>query len=50
MKTFDIEVQEILSRVISIEAQNPMEAVSIVEDLYKKEKIVLDYDDLKTLK
>lgn len=47
MKTFEIEIKEILSRVISIEAENSIEAVSIVEKLYKNEEIVLDYNDFK---
>jgi hypothetical protein len=47
MKTFEIEVQEILSRVISVEAENPTEAISTVEKLYKNEEIVLDYNDFK---
>lgn len=47
MKTFEIEIKEVLSRVININAENSMEAVSIVEELYNKEEIVLDYNDLK---
>lgn len=48
MKTFEIEIKEVLSRVININAENSMKAVSIVEELYNKEEIVLDYNDLKS--
>lgn len=47
MKTFKIEIKEVLSRVISIDAENLMEAISIAEKLYNKEEIVLDYNDFK---
>ena len=45
METFKIEVKETLSRVIEIEANSADEAFSKIQDLYKKEEIVLDADD-----
>jgi hypothetical protein len=45
MKTFKIEVKETLSRIIEIEANSMDEAFSKIQDLYKKEEIVLDSDD-----
>jgi hypothetical protein len=45
METFKIEVKETLSRVIEIEANSADEAFSKLQDLYKKEEIVLDSDD-----
>lgn len=45
MKTFEIEVQELLSRVVEIEAKNLQEAFNIVNEQYKNEEIVLDYND-----
>lgn len=45
MGTFVIEVQEILSRKISVEAENIDGAISKVKEDYRKEKIVLDADD-----
>lgn len=45
MKIFEIEIQEYLSRVISIEAVNHDDAISKVKEKYRKEEIVLDYDD-----
>lgn len=40
-----VNVEEILSRDIIIEAENDTDAEMQVEDLYRKEKIVLDYND-----
>lgn len=47
METFKIEVQELLSRTINVQADNIKEAVSIANKMYKQEDIVLDYNDLK---
>ena len=40
-----VKVEEILSREIIIEAEDETDAESKVNDLYRKEKIVLDYND-----
>lgn len=40
-----VNVEEILSRDIIIEAENETDAESKVKDLYRKEKIVLDDSD-----
>jgi hypothetical protein len=45
MEIFKIEVKEILSRIIEIEANSEIEAFSKIHDLYTKEEIVLDADD-----
>ena len=45
MGTFKIEIQELLARVVEIEADNKNEAISKVNELYKKAEIVLDYND-----
>ncbi|GIJ93757.1 DpnD/PcfM family protein [Capnocytophaga stomatis] len=45
MKNYKIEVKEILSKIVSIEAKDEQEAIQKVEELYKKEEIVLDSDD-----
>ncbi len=47
MKTFEIEVQEILSRVIRIEAESQSNALLKVKEKYRNEEIVLDADDYK---
>jgi hypothetical protein len=41
----NIEVKEILSRVISIDAETVDEAIAKVEDMYFREEVVLDYAD-----
>lgn len=45
MKTFEIETREILSRIIEIKANSKEEAIEKIEQMYKKEEIVLDYSD-----
>ncbi len=45
METFKIEVQEFLARVIEVKAKNVQDAFSKVNEQYKKEEIVLDYND-----
>jgi hypothetical protein len=45
METFKIEVKETLSRIVEIEANSIEEARLKIEDLYKKQEIVLDADD-----
>jgi hypothetical protein len=45
MKTFKIEIQESLARVIEVQAENATEAFTKVNELYHKTEIVLDYND-----
>lgn len=45
METFKIEVQEFLARVVEVEANNLQEAMNVVQASYRKEEIVLDYND-----
>ena len=45
MEIFKIEVQEFLSRIIEIEADNIDEAISTVKEMYQKEEIILDSED-----
>lgn len=45
MKKYDIEIEEILRRVISQEADSIESALNIVEEKYNNEEIVLDYND-----
>jgi hypothetical protein len=42
VKIFKVEVKELLSTVIEINASTEEEALNIVEEMYKKEEIVLD--------
>ena len=41
----DIKVTEVLSRIITVEADTIDEAIYNVEDMYRKEEIILDYSD-----
>ena len=43
MKTFKLEIQEILSKVINIEAETLSDAIDIAHDMYNSEEIVLDF-------
>lgn len=43
MKTFEIEIKEVLSKTIKIKANSMNEAIVEVDKLYKNEEIVLDY-------
>ncbi len=45
METFKIEIQELLARVVEVQASNIEEAFSKVNDQYEKAEIVLDYND-----
>lgn len=47
METFKIEIQELLSRTIDVQANNMVEAISIANEMYRQEDIILDYTDLK---
>ena len=42
---YQVEINETLSRIIDIEAENEKDAVSKIKDLYRKEEIVLDSND-----
>ena len=45
METFKIEIQEFLAKVVDVEADNASDAISKVNEKYKKAEIVLDYND-----
>ena len=46
MKTYKIEVEEVLQKVCEVEANSEIEALEIVKRKYDDEEIVLDYNDL----
>lgn len=48
IKTYKIEIQEFLSRIVEVEAVNIEEAIKKVKQAYSKEEIVLDYNDYVT--
>lgn len=46
MNTYKVEITETLQRIVNIEAESENEAHEIISNMYKKEDIVLDSDDL----
>ena len=45
MKTYKIEIQEFLSRVVEVEATDLGDAFCMINKQYNKAEIVLDYND-----
>ena len=45
MKTYTIEIEEVLSRVVEVEATSVEEAQDIVYEQYRNEEIILDDGD-----
>ncbi len=45
MKTFEFEIQELLSRIVKVEANNEDDAYRKVKEMYKSEEIILDSSD-----
>lgn len=45
MKKFKVEIKEVLSRIIEVEAEDENEAWDRTRNAYKNEEIVLDYSD-----
>lgn len=45
MQTFKIEIQELLSKIIEIDALNLDDAISQAKEKYRKEEIVLSETD-----
>lgn len=48
MQTFTLEIQEVLSKVIEVEAETLLDALNVAHDMYISEKIVLDASDFVT--
>lgn len=42
---FEIEIREVLSRVIKVESKNQTDAILRVQEMYRNEEIVLDSGD-----
>ena len=47
MKIYSIEVLEVLSRIVEVEASEEEDAIEKVKQMYRKCKIVLDDSDYK---
>lgn len=45
MKKYEVLVEETLSRMIEVQAEDESEALKIVKEMYKNCEIVLDYED-----
>jgi len=46
MNIYQIKVQEVLARLVTIKAESKQDALDAIEHLYDKANIVLDADDL----
>lgn len=46
---YRVNIEEILSRVIEVEADNPEDAEYKAEQMYKNEEVVLDAEDLQSV-
>lgn len=44
-KTYQVEITETLQRVVEVEAESEEEAIETIEEQYRDEEIVLDYND-----
>ncbi len=49
MKKYNIEIEELLQRVIEIEAETKEKALIIAREMYRNEEIILDSEDLKSI-
>lgn len=47
MRKFDVEIIETLSRIITVEAEDELDAKLLVDEMYRGEEIVLDADDFQ---
>lgn len=45
MNKYRFNIEEILNKEVTVEAENLEEAMEIINKLYRDEEIVLDYDD-----
>lgn len=49
MKKYEVLVEETLSRMIEVQAEDESEALEIVKEMYKNCEIVLDYEDFSNV-
>ena len=45
MNKYKFNIEEILNKEVTVEAEDFEEAMKIINNLYRDEEIVLDYDD-----
>jgi hypothetical protein len=46
---YQVEIKEILSKIIEVEADDAIDARLLAEEMYRGEEIVLDYSDFDTV-
>ena len=46
---YKVNVEELLSRIVEVEAENDEEAEEKVREMYRNEEIVLDAEDLQSV-
>lgn len=46
-KVYQVEIEELLQRVVKVRANSLAEAINKVEEKYRNEEYVLDYNDFK---
>lgn len=46
-KVYDIEIEEVLQKVVKIEANSLDEAIDIAQNRYSNQEYILDYEDCK---
>ena len=47
MKIYEIEIEEVLQKVVKVKADSLDKAIDKVQERYKNEKYILDYNDFK---
>lgn len=47
MKKFSIEIEEVLQKIIEVEARDENEALRLVSDQYRQGNVILNEDDYK---
>lgn len=47
MKKFEVEIKEVLTKTVMVEAENEGAAQDLVQAMYDKEEIVLDESDFQ---
>lgn len=45
--SYKVEVIEVLSRIVEIDAEDSDDAIEIAKDMYYNEDVILDYNDVQ---
>lgn len=49
MKTYKVEIEETLQRIIEVQAVDKCEALKKIHEMYHEGDLVLDYSDFKSV-